>query len=480
MVVDLVSLTPFSGLSDAAVDADPLVALPCGHAYTASTLDAWLDMETRFYTRAPPEGDRPGRWLGLRPLPTADQDELKGCPECRGPKTQVYEKAVASARDLVAAEEERRREGEALTSPSAAAGSTGGRPGASVAEAPAAAGQVVWRLGHEVQLTAEVGPSSARSRLEAAEAALAALPPSVDARAVWEAQCAHLDAAALVNRLASSGLLVPPVPEHLLTTPLRSQVTRFRNQLIARADRWSEPALSRAAALALLPAGGREAPGRSTDARLTEAFLGLILARVALLEASARYARNMQDLEDSRRRQEELLEQGGMLLGELSAALSAPAAAGDGGASAGGRQDGRSAADRAAERMALQLSRVAFLQAAKPFAGRADLPNYRAVRRQQEALLDEVQALAAEVEGAHNRSDPQPSGPADPDTPEGPVGRVRRLAERAAEWQEQLRRSGELRDIVEAMARGEIHSGHRISYNTRILAGHLYRPYGTT
>ncbi|KAG2496170.1 hypothetical protein HYH03_005770 [Edaphochlamys debaryana] len=541
-VVDLVSLTPFSSLSDAAVDADPLVALPCGHAYTASTLDAWLDMETRFYHR--------------------DQDEVKGCPDCRepirgvrryrrathkaaldlidrmmataaavrleqggerlqaiegqlggwrleptgieqgcptlspstkplvtalqraeteagaytqlakllrrGPKRQVYEEAFFCARNLVAAEEVRGGGDSAGPDAAAAEESRGhGRPRASAAQVPAA-GLLLDRLGLPVPLTAEKGPS-ARSRLEAAEAALAALPPA-DARAVWEAQCAHLDAAALVNRIASTGLqaTLPPYPDNGRTsTLLRSQATRFRSKLNARAERWSEPALSQAGAMAL-GSPGRLEP-RMAD-RLTGAFLSLILARVAQLEASVPYMKSRAAVHDVRQRQGDLLDRGGMLLEARSAAWHAPAG---GDEASKGTQNGGGVVDRAAGRMALQLSRVAFLQAGKPFQTQAGLGDNKAIRRQQEELLDEVQALAAEAEAALNPAGTQPA--AAPGADEGPLSGIRRTAAQAAQWREQLKRSGELRDIVEAMARGEIHSGHRISYNTRILAGHLYR-----
>ncbi|KAG2496171.1 hypothetical protein HYH03_005771 [Edaphochlamys debaryana] len=487
-VVDLVSLTPFSALSDAAVDADPLVALPCGHAYTASTLDAWLDMETRFYERAPPEGDRPGRWLGLRPLPTADQDELKGCPECRepirgvyryrratlkagldlidrmfttscvvrlekgkerlkeralqqteteaeaylqlskllrrGPKAKVYEAAVALARERLLAE----GIPEGQQTPS-------GPPSALHAASSSAAMQAgqssMKGLGAGPKGAAVDAGPSARSRLEAAEAALSALP-AADARAEWEAQCAHLDAAALVNRIASTGLqgdLPTDVP-----APLKRQATRFRSTLLDRSDRLTEPALSQAAAVALTAAG--RAP--RTAERLCET-----------------------------------------LLDELGAEWGTTA---DGGARGGGGAGGVLAVGR----MALQLSRVAFLQASKPFIIRSYMADYNDVRRQQEALLDEVQAQGAQAEAAILSSGPQPSADnASPDAPaggsgsragEGPLQRVRRMAEQAAQWREQLRRSGELRGIVEAMARGDFDSRYGWSANlTHFLADHLYR-----
>ncbi|KAG2496174.1 hypothetical protein HYH03_005774 [Edaphochlamys debaryana] len=584
-------------------------------------------METRFYTRAPPEGDRPGRWLGLRPLPTADQDELKGCPECRepirgvyryrratlksgldlidrmftnacvvrlekgterlkevegrlggwrlepatergkatlrpstapmrralqdaeagarsyaqlakllqrGPKRQVYEEAVASARERVAAEEARASMENAAPSDAsaAAAGSSGSRPRASVAPVPAAVHvsgglrgppreleradpeeEEAHGTGHRAAppdaASAAAGSSggrprassaesvfavhvigsfpegldwadpdtggdddeemafssfdewgavsdwdhedgedeegwpvlikagpSALSRLEAAEAALAALPPA-DARAVWEAQCAYLDAAALVNRIASTGLQAQLATD--LPAALRSQATRFRNELSSGADRWTELALFQAGSMTLTP-GGREP--HVTD------------RRVAQLQASEPYLKRYGDRYEMRRRQEDLLQQGSRLL-EVDDAEPVT------------RPVPRGGVGQALGRMALQLSRVAFLQANKqsmvngPYAD--GIPDYNAIRRRQEALLEEVQALATEAEAA--ASDGELS-----------LGRLRHMAEQAAQWREQLRRSGELRGIVEAMARGDFLTGRYGGSNiTQVLAGHLYR-----
>lgn len=41
-------LSTFADLDDSAVDADPLLLLPCGHVFNTSTLDGWMDMTAAY------------------------------------------------------------------------------------------------------------------------------------------------------------------------------------------------------------------------------------------------------------------------------------------------------------------------------------------------------------------------------------------------------------------------------------------------
>eukprot|EP00882_Tetradesmus_deserticola_P013050 GHRQ01013841.1.p2 GENE.GHRQ01013841.1~~GHRQ01013841.1.p2 ORF type:complete len:123 (+),score=31.29 GHRQ01013841.1:872-1240(+) len=52
-VVDLVMLSTFADLEEASVDSDPLLLLPCGHVFTTSTLDGWMDMAAAYERAAP-------------------------------------------------------------------------------------------------------------------------------------------------------------------------------------------------------------------------------------------------------------------------------------------------------------------------------------------------------------------------------------------------------------------------------------------
>jgi hypothetical protein len=47
-VVDLLKWSTFADLKESAVDRDPLLLLPCGHAYKTSTLDGWMSMSEAY------------------------------------------------------------------------------------------------------------------------------------------------------------------------------------------------------------------------------------------------------------------------------------------------------------------------------------------------------------------------------------------------------------------------------------------------
>jgi hypothetical protein len=47
-VVDLVMLSTFADLDESAVDSDPLLLLLCGHVFTTSTLDGWMNMSDAY------------------------------------------------------------------------------------------------------------------------------------------------------------------------------------------------------------------------------------------------------------------------------------------------------------------------------------------------------------------------------------------------------------------------------------------------
>jgi hypothetical protein len=52
-VVDLVLLNSFADFDESAVDSVPLLLLPCGHVFTTSTLDGWMDMAAAYEGAAP-------------------------------------------------------------------------------------------------------------------------------------------------------------------------------------------------------------------------------------------------------------------------------------------------------------------------------------------------------------------------------------------------------------------------------------------
>ncbi|GBF88382.1 hypothetical protein Rsub_01094 [Raphidocelis subcapitata] len=78
-VVDLIMATTFGDLAPADVDADPLIGLPCGHAFVASTLDGVAGLGD-FYSRAGPGGP----WTVPAPLPDG-ATKAPACPLCRAP-----------------------------------------------------------------------------------------------------------------------------------------------------------------------------------------------------------------------------------------------------------------------------------------------------------------------------------------------------------------------------------------------------------
>ena len=62
MIVDLVMMTT---LGECEPDKDPLIVLPCGHAYTVSTLDSHMEMD-KVYRAGRSVGDRGGQESGSR------------------------------------------------------------------------------------------------------------------------------------------------------------------------------------------------------------------------------------------------------------------------------------------------------------------------------------------------------------------------------------------------------------------------------
>ncbi|KXZ53505.1 hypothetical protein GPECTOR_7g955 [Gonium pectorale] len=140
-VVDQVMLRTFSELTPSDVDEDPLVVLPCGHAFLTSTLDGMLELEG-FYRRDPATGS----WL--HPLPLADRQPKRACPTCRQPINGVrrYGRPINQASlelvqrkhmhtwaaKLAAAEARLRQLEQALaaTAEGGPAGGGGGRPAA--------------------------------------------------------------------------------------------------------------------------------------------------------------------------------------------------------------------------------------------------------------------------------------------------------------------------------------------------------------
>ncbi|KAF6248733.1 AAA domain-containing protein [Scenedesmus sp. NREL 46B-D3] len=77
-VVDFTLLSTFADLDDAAVDADPLQLLPCGHVFSTSTLDGWMDM-AEAYEGLVSGTDSLTSWTSPKALP-ADVCSPKTCP----------------------------------------------------------------------------------------------------------------------------------------------------------------------------------------------------------------------------------------------------------------------------------------------------------------------------------------------------------------------------------------------------------------
>jgi hypothetical protein len=58
--VDMLEFRTLGEVSDRELEADPLVVLPCGHAFLMSTADGFMDLAA-FYSR-----DASGRWVGMQ------------------------------------------------------------------------------------------------------------------------------------------------------------------------------------------------------------------------------------------------------------------------------------------------------------------------------------------------------------------------------------------------------------------------------
>lgn len=97
-VVDLVMMT---SLGEHDPEEEPLITLACGHPYTVSTLDGYLEMDTVYERSSAGETEpEPGEWLEVKPLSDALQN-LKGCPDCRAPITGVKRYGRISKKALV-------------------------------------------------------------------------------------------------------------------------------------------------------------------------------------------------------------------------------------------------------------------------------------------------------------------------------------------------------------------------------------------
>lgn len=71
----------FDDLTEEDVTADPLLVLPCGHAYTTSTLDGHMDMAAAYAAAPARSSSTLQQWL--EPLSRSDYGIPKACPDCR-------------------------------------------------------------------------------------------------------------------------------------------------------------------------------------------------------------------------------------------------------------------------------------------------------------------------------------------------------------------------------------------------------------
>lgn len=82
--VDLTMLTSFGDLESEQVEVDPLVALPCGHVFQASTLDRHLELHLYYESHGDvDEGLR--QWISPNLLPAELGGCQANCPTCRAP-----------------------------------------------------------------------------------------------------------------------------------------------------------------------------------------------------------------------------------------------------------------------------------------------------------------------------------------------------------------------------------------------------------
>jgi hypothetical protein len=93
-VVDLIMATTFDQLDESTVNVDPLVVLPCGHAFLTSTLDGHLEMSSVYHAGQPAAAGASSsaaaqggcesplsQWLW--PVTPQEVPKPKGCPSCR-------------------------------------------------------------------------------------------------------------------------------------------------------------------------------------------------------------------------------------------------------------------------------------------------------------------------------------------------------------------------------------------------------------
>eukprot|EP00878_Enallax_costatus_P030455 GHUV01033159.1.p1 GENE.GHUV01033159.1~~GHUV01033159.1.p1 ORF type:complete len:212 (+),score=65.09 GHUV01033159.1:79-714(+) len=77
--------TSFKDLNDDDVSKDPLARLPCGHVFTTSTLDGWMEMNAAYHKMPQADDADLAVWCAPKSLP-AEAWAPKKCPAggCRG------------------------------------------------------------------------------------------------------------------------------------------------------------------------------------------------------------------------------------------------------------------------------------------------------------------------------------------------------------------------------------------------------------
>ncbi|CAM9311631.1 unnamed protein product, partial [Sphacelaria rigidula] len=90
----VVDMLEFTTLKEHDPSLEPIIVLDCGHAYTLSTLDGFMGLESVYV-----KDKQSGEWIMPRPL-QSDCSVLKLCPDCRAPVMGVsrYKRVTEKAK----------------------------------------------------------------------------------------------------------------------------------------------------------------------------------------------------------------------------------------------------------------------------------------------------------------------------------------------------------------------------------------------
>ncbi|KAG0025767.1 hypothetical protein BGZ81_006855 [Podila clonocystis] len=85
MQVDMIMM---ANLGETDVDDDPILVLSCGHAWTMTTMDGMMEMDTYYKSEIDPETDKT-IYITKRPLPGNEVSQVS-CPSCRKPIMRLF------------------------------------------------------------------------------------------------------------------------------------------------------------------------------------------------------------------------------------------------------------------------------------------------------------------------------------------------------------------------------------------------------